>query len=422
MATQDPEVELRREAIRRRLEGERPCDIARALGRSRSWMYKWWLLFRLDPQSDLASRSHAAQTVFGKTPAAVEKMVVRIRRAFEAAKTPATRYGLIGHRAIRAELERLGVDPLPSLPTIQRILRKHALTCRAAEDGEDVFYPELAARRINVIQATDIITRHLRGGQVVQNFHTFDLYSHAVHLTQAADKRSATACRHLVDTWADVGVPRLAQFDNEDSFRGGHTHARVLGAVVRLCLYVGVEPLFIPFYEAKRNHWVEGFHALWVRAFWSKYQFRDLQHVQRQVRWFLRWYHERYQPPSLEGKTPAQMREGARPVLLTPALRRLIPESLPVTAGCIHFVRRVDAEGRIVVLNQAWTVGRRWVGRYVWARVETESQVMMIWHRKDADAAWRQIREVRFPIAETVHRLKPAFRRNCPRCPDHWPD
>jgi hypothetical protein len=385
-------------------------------------MYKWWILFRLHPQLDLASRSRAAQTVFGKTPAGVEKTIVRIRRAFQEAKTPATRYGLIGHRAIHAEMERLGVEPLPSLPTIQRILHKHALTRRAADEGDDVFYPALAARRLNAIHATDIITRHLRGGQVIQNFHTFDLFSHAVHMTQALDKRSATACRHLVETWADLGLPRLAQFDNEDSFRGGHTHSRVLGAVVRLCLYVGVEPLFIPFYEAKRNHWVEGFHALWVSAFWSRYRFDDLGHVQREVKKFLRWYWTRYHPPSLAGKTPSQMREGSRPVLLTPERRRLIPEPLPVTAGFIHFVRRVDVEGRIVVLNQAWTVGRRWAGRYVWARIETESQAMTIWHRKDSDAAWRQIKDVRFPIAETVHRLKPAFRRNCSRCPDHWPD
>ena len=422
METPDPDVELRREAIRRRLQGERPCDIGRALRRSRAWFYKWWTLFQRHPQLELGSRSRVAHTIPNKTPAAIEKTVVRIRRALEAAKTPSTRYGLIGHRAIRAELERLGVDPLPSLPTIQRILYAHAMTRRAAEEGEQVYYPYLPARCINAIQATDIITRHLRGGQVVQNFHTFDLSSHAVHLTQASDKRSTTACRHLLETWADLGLPRLAQFDNEDSFRGGHTHALVLGAVVRLCLYVGVEPLFIPFYEAKRNHWVEGFHGLWVRAFWSKYQFRDLAHVQRQVRWFLRWYHERYQPPSLAGKTPSQMREGARPVLLTPELRRLIPEPLPVTAGFIHFVRRVDVDGGIVLLNQAWTVGRRFAGRYVWARVETESQVLTIWHRKDSDAAWRQIKAVRFPIAETVHQLMPAFRRNCPRCPDHWPD
>src|SRR5688500_17056812 len=128
MARQDPEAELRREAIRRRLEGARPCEISRGLGRSRGWLYKWCTQFPTHPHPDLTSRSRAAHTIFGKTSAAVEQTVVRIRRAFEQAATPTTRYGLIGHRAIRSELERLRVEPLPSSATIQRILHAHGLT------------------------------------------------------------------------------------------------------------------------------------------------------------------------------------------------------------------------------------------------------------------------------------------------------
>ena len=35
------EVELRREAVRRRLAGESPAEIARSLGRTRQWVAKW---------------------------------------------------------------------------------------------------------------------------------------------------------------------------------------------------------------------------------------------------------------------------------------------------------------------------------------------------------------------------------------------
>ena len=35
------EAELRREAVRRRLAGESPAEIARSLGRSRQWVAKW---------------------------------------------------------------------------------------------------------------------------------------------------------------------------------------------------------------------------------------------------------------------------------------------------------------------------------------------------------------------------------------------
>jgi len=76
-------------------------------------------------------------------------------------------------------------------------------------------------------------------------------------LTQHLDKTSRTTCVHLLKTWASLGLPYLQQFDNEGAFAGGYTHWHVLGQVVRLCLFCGVEPLFTPYYEPKRNYQIE---------------------------------------------------------------------------------------------------------------------------------------------------------------------
>jgi hypothetical protein len=78
--------------------------------------------------------------------------------------------------------------------------------------------------------------------------------------------------------------------DNEDSFRGGHSHPRIIGRVVRLCLFVGVEALFIPEYEGERSYWVEGFHSLWVEGFWSRQTFAELLEVRQEAQVFRRWY------------------------------------------------------------------------------------------------------------------------------------
>ena len=88
------------------------------------------------------------------------------------------------------------------------------------------------AWEVNAIHATDIITRHLCGGEEIENFHTIDLFSDAVHMTRQGDKTSATL-PHLRKTWVKLGLPYLQQLDNEDAFCGGHTHARVIGQVVR---------------------------------------------------------------------------------------------------------------------------------------------------------------------------------------------
>jgi len=415
------EQSLRCEAIRRRLQGERRCDICWDLSRSTRWLDKWWAEYRRHPTTDFADRSRAPHSTPGQTPLAVRQAIRSIRQWLESGQTADTRYGLIGHRAIRHELQRLGIKPVPSLATIQRVLAGYDLTHPRGAAADTAYYPELVAWTPNAIHATDIITKHLYGGHVVQNLHTFDHYTHAVYISQHADKTSAAVRAHLLGTWGRVGLPVIQQLDNEGSFRGGHSHRRVIGQVVRLCLFVGVEVLFIPEYEAKRNHWVESFHSLWVQAFWSRQRFGNLTHVQSEAPTFLRWYHTRYRPPSLAGKTPAQMRRGFKPVLLTPPLRRLIPARLPITQGRIHFIRKVDLMGNIRMLNETWLVGRQWVGQYVWVVVDTAQQMLTIWHKPDSQASWKRIKRRQFRLNEVVHPQLPEFRRNRARCREHWP-
>jgi transposase-like protein len=232
---------LRREAIRRRLQGERRTDICRDLSRSRRWFSKWWAEYRRKPGTDFADRSRAPYPSPQRLPQRVAQAVVSVRHVFAAAATPQTRYGLIGHRAMQGELARLKIHPLPSLPTIQRILATAGLTQPRGVASESAYSPWPVAWEVNAIHATDIITRHAHGGEEIDNFHTLDHYSHAVHLTQHADKTSGAACQHLVRTWERLGLPLVEQFDNDGAFCGGHTHPHVVGQVVRLCLWCGVE-------------------------------------------------------------------------------------------------------------------------------------------------------------------------------------
>ncbi len=275
---------------------------------------------------------------------------------------------------------------------------------------------------MNAIHATDIITRHLRGGEEIENFHTIDLFSHAVQMTRQLNKTSATASGHLRKTWAKLGLPYLQQFDNDDVFRGGHTHPHVIGQVVRLCLFCGIEPFFTPIYEAKRNHQIETFHGLWVRGFWSRHKFANRDQVDQEVPLFERWYHTVYRPPELEGYTPAQMRRGVPIKRLTPELQRLIPsERLPITAGRVHIMRKVDSTGQISFLNESWPVGSKWMGEYVRATIDTAQQSVTFWYQAEAQADWHLIKTRQFRLKESVHDLLPIFRRKCTRCRDCWP-
>jgi hypothetical protein len=421
MDTHSSEQALRCEAIRRRLAGETRKQICHDLARSTSWFDKWWAAYRCDPRIDFADHSRAPHTSPNQTAAVVVQTIISVRQTLEAAATAETKYGLIGPRAIQSALEQLQIAP-PSIATIQRILQAHDLTHPLGAGQTAAYYPWPKAWCVNAIQATDIITRHVRGGEEIQNFHTIDLYSHAVAMTQHADKKSVTTMKHLLATWRKLGLPQIQQLDNEGSFCGGHTHPRVLGRVVRLCLFCGIEPFFTPFYDPKRNYQIETFHSLWHQAFWSRQEFRNCAHVQAELPLFAAWYHNRYQPPALHGKTPAQMRRGVAVVGLTREMCNLIPtERLPLTAGRIHFMRKVDTAGRIELLNEPWTIGRKWSGEYVRATISTAEQSITFWHKPDENSAWRLLRKRQFRLKEPVLPVLPIFRRNHTRCHEYLP-
>ena len=422
MDTLVSEQALRREAVRRYLEGQRPCTICQDLGRTRPWFYKWWGEYQRNPKTDFSDHSRAPHTSPHQMSLQTEQAIVSIRKAREAGRTARLKFGLIGHRTIQADLQNFGKASVPSLSTIQRVLAKHDLTHPLGVAEETAYYPWRTAWAVNALQATDIITRHLRGGLEIQNIHTIDHYSHAVHLSQHLNKTSDTICQHLLESWANLGLPLVHQTDNEGAFCGGHTHPRVIGQVVRLCLFCGIEPLFIPAYDAKRNYQVETFHGLWCRGCWSRCLFRNLSHLQRSVPLFLTWYHTQYYPPTLEGKTPQQMRAGFKPFRLVSPLRRLIPDGrLPITAGRIHVIRKVDCQGWLTMFNETWSVHKKWIGEYVWAVIDTAKQQVDFWHLPEANADWIHLKTRAFQLQEPVHKLLPEFYRNRKRCREHLP-
>src|SRR3989304_10470986 len=243
MDTQTTEQKIRREAVRRRLRGERRCDICEALNRSPRWFSKWWAEYRRNPKTDFADQSRAPQTSPQEMPGHVVHTVVSVRKPLEAARTPETRYGFIGSRAIRGHLERLSLEPLPSGPTIQRILAAHELTHPLGAGCGAAYYPWPVAWEGNAIHATAIITRQLYGGAEIENFHTIDLFSYAVQLSQQTDKTSGSTRAHLLKTWANLGLPFLLSFNSNFNYFGAHSGLQMRRQLGCTFLFCGVEPV-----------------------------------------------------------------------------------------------------------------------------------------------------------------------------------
>lgn len=400
------EVQLRRKAIRWDLQGKPLSDILRSVSRGRSWFYKWRQGYQRRGWAGLHSQPRQPHRIPGQYSARVRQLVLRVRRRLRQRKV-----GLIGAKAIRRELRQARLlRQLPSESTIKRILREAEGTRRPRRKTKPAYYPKPRPTAAYVIQSLDWTERYLTGGAKVYAFHGLDLQTYACTQTISADKTYLTARAHVLKTWQTQGIPDALQMDNDSAFSGGNKTPRRFSQFVRLCLYVGTEPIFIPVGEAERNSEVERVNGLWGQAFWQRRHFTSLAQVQRASPEFEAWYMREYEPPKLQGQTPAQAQRRVTRRCLTERECRRLPEKLPITAGRIHFIRRVAADGTIRILNETWRVGKRLAGQYVWATLWTERQRLDVYHRRSAADTARLVKTYRYAISEAVVPLRPKFK------------
>jgi len=117
----------RMRAVRRFRAGEKPEAICTSLGRSRFWLYKWVIRYDENDDSWCENQSTQPFNAANRTPLEIEEIVKMVRLNLY------NRDLFCGAQAILWELEDLGVEPLPSLRTINRILSRNGLTHRRTD-------------------------------------------------------------------------------------------------------------------------------------------------------------------------------------------------------------------------------------------------------------------------------------------------
>jgi transposase len=403
----EQEWALRRKAIRLMLKHLRAREILKQIPRGRRWLLKWWQRYQREGWAGLKSQSRRPSHSPQAYAAHARAVVLRVRRAL--AQRPG---GLSGARAVQQELrqQRL-LPPVPGLTTIKRWLREAGLSATPAPAPRRVYYPEPTAQGAAVLHASDWIARYLEGGAKVFVFHTVASRTHALAQTLTADKTTASLQRHALAVWQTLGLPHGLQVDNDAACTGGEQTPRRFSSFVRLCLYLGIDLIFVPPREPKRHHLVEGIKGLWARSFWDRDHFHSLDDVIRKSPRFRQWYNHPYCPPALAGLTPAQARRGLRRHRLTTRQRAALPEELPLTAGRLYFIRRVSAEGEIRFLGESWKVGRRLAHQSVWAMVITHCRRLEIYHQRAASAPMRLVKTFPYQIPERVCRLHSQYKR-----------
>lgn len=420
---QDDGEALRNEAIDLYLQGLNVTEICRALERSRSWFYETLKRYQQSGRAGLKSKSRAPHVVHNRTKKDVEGAIVRIRQTITAGQDPELRYANIGADSIAFELKRLKLTP-PHRATINRILSRHDLVQPRPRKNKSTKlpadYPWPKAEGSNALHQVDFVSRRIGGsGERFYSCHLFDPVRHWPYLRIITTKSAKQVAQVLVSAWQEVGLPVAMQIDNDIVWNGGGRGQRVLSTIVRLCLAVGVEVIFIPPYTPRANGSVESFNDLWDTNFWGRIQFKDVAHIQTELLLFETYCRHRRPLPEFEGQSADQIQPDFEPFVLSPDFDLHQHKRIAVRAGLVHFVRFVSSKGTFSLLNETWTLDQdRWAGCTVRATIDTQAQQLNIYHHPAKADYCQLIVQFDYPLTEQVVPLDLVFTKIRPSI---WP-
>ena len=276
----------------------------------------------------------------------------------------------IGAIAVRTRLRKKQVEPLPSVPSIERILREAGMTKPKEQQVKPkIDYPHLKPTQAHQLCQVDIVPHYLSGGKKVSCFNAIDVVSRYPTGQPSAHRRSENAAAFLIHVWQEIGIPQYTQVDNEACFSGGARHKHVLGKVVRLALEVGTELVFSPVNHPESNGSVERFHQEYDRHVWEDTYLDNLDEVLAQSQHFFRLYRQREDHSRLNEQSP-EVIHSQYPVQKLASVFTLSEKRRALKEGRVHFMRRVSAEGKVRVLNDEWAVPNPDTEKGVWVTIE----------------------------------------------------
>src|SRR5579871_3978432 len=297
-----------------------------------------------------------------RTTAAVEELIVDLRRHLRQTSD----LGEYGAAAIHRELLARGLADPPAIRTIHRILQRRGLLDgqrrqRRKAPPAGWYLPEVAARRVELDSFDMVEGLALQGGVEVQVLTAVSLHGGLAGAWPMAAVTAKTTVETLLEHWRHVGLPGYAQFDNDTRFQGPRMYPDSLGRVIRLCLLLGVVPVFAPPLELGFQAAIESFNGRWQSKVWARFRHASRQALAEQSARYITAYRRRVAARTAEA-----------PVRLPIAASWRLNWQSPLR-GRVIFVRRTDATGSLSVLGHTFAVDGQWVHRLVRAEVNLDS-------------------------------------------------
>ena len=372
---QRKETEIRQEAIARFVEGESPHQIYRELGRSKQWFFKWLGHYRSQEAGWYEDRRRAPHRVRHKLSGELEALIVEVRQ-----ELMTTKYSQVGANAINWALEKRGISAVP-VSTINRVIKRRGLLRKKERPvSKHRPYVDRPCLGPNHIHQADLVgPRFIKKDGRFYSFNVMDVGTHRVKLNPVRNKGDALIASGLVESWKALGIPEYLQMDNELSFRGSNRYPHSLGLVLRLCLALGVQPVFIPIQEPWRNAEIERFHDVFERSFFRAQTFPSYAALCQEATVFEKYHNQHHVYSCLKGQTP-QAAFGDAKIESVPEGFRLPDENAPLVDGQIHLIRLIRSDRVLDVFGEKFTVSSDLVYEYVVVTICTYIHQLQVRH------------------------------------------
>jgi putative transposase len=363
-------------AVEQFCAGEEPRSICVSLGRSRSWLYKWVARHTPDDPAWCESQSRRPHATPFRTPAEVEDIVEIVRLSLY-------NKGLFcGDQAIRWELEEMGVQPLPSLSTISRILCRRDLTHRRTGryEPKGKAYPALPALLPNQTHQADLVGPcYLTGPIRFYSLNSVDTAINRCGIEPMPSKAAQSVLDAIYAVWKRMGIPDNLQVDNEMAFFGSPTHPRGMGPLIRLCLLYGVNLWFIPPAEPWRNGVVEKFNDHYRQKFLSKVTMTSMTRLRQASLTYEHKHNSTYRYSKLKGETPLKALSRMKRKLLFPNRENAPRHPLEKPdSGCYHLVRFIRSNCRLNIFGELFIAPPETQYEYVVATIDVKEQKLKL--------------------------------------------
>jgi hypothetical protein len=351
-------------------------QVARRFGVALSTLQRWLERAagqRLD-RVDWSDRPDAPRRT-RRTSRRIERRILQIRQQLARSVL-----GECGAAAIREQLVREQVKPCPCIRTIGRVLER-----RGALDGRrrvrrpppprGWYVAALEARRAE-LDSFDTI----EGLAIFKTSDLCILTGVSLHggLVFAAPRvhfKSHTVVEALLSHWREVGLPAFAQFDNDNRFVGPKQHRDAIGRVIRLCLSLGITPVFAPPNEMGFQASIEHFNGRWQKRVWIRRTYHSVKQLQQASSAFV---------------NAARERAAAR-IEAAPARRSIPPrwrfDGQKKLTGMIIYLRRTNDTGEVQLLGRSWPVDLQWTHRLVRVEVDLDQHELRFYalRRREPD-------------------------------------